>query len=185
MEENKTETVIDNEEQKSSEPIENTDAPETQNSKPETNNTEQHQKQIDELNDKFLRLYSEFDNYKRRTSKEKIEIITSAGKSVISTLLPVLDDFERAIKSNENIDNVAVLKDGIKLIHNKLNSILIKNGLEPMDAKGQEFNSDLHEAITNVPAPTEEMKGKVIEELERGYYLNGKVIRYAKVIVGN
>jgi molecular chaperone GrpE len=137
-----------------------------------------------ELNDKFLRLYSEFDNYKKRTAKERIEFAKSAAQDVFIAILPVIDDFERAIKSNEKLEDIEAIKNGINLIHQKFTTILAKKGLEPMESIGKEFNSDLHEAITNAPAPNEDMKGKVIDEVEKGYLLNGKVIRYAKVVVG-
>jgi molecular chaperone GrpE len=141
-------------------------------------------KQLEESNDKFLRLYAEFDNYKRRTMKEKAEILQTAGKDVMLALLPVIDDFERAMKASENASDLKAYKDGIDLIHNKFNSILQARGLKPVESIGTDFNVDLHEAITNIPAPSEEMKGKVIDETEKGYTLNGHVIRFAKVIVG-
>lgn len=143
------------------------------------------QSKCDELNDKYLRLYSEFDNYRKRTAKEKSELIKTAGVNIITELLPVIDDFDRAIKLNEQVTDIETVKHGIKLIHHKLNNILLHKGLEPMTTIGSEFNPDLHEAITNVPAPSEDMKGKIIDELEKGFYLNGKVIRYAKVVVAN
>jgi molecular chaperone GrpE len=141
-------------------------------------------KQLEESNDKFLRLYAEFDNYKRRTMKEKAEILQTAGKDVMLALLPVIDDFERAMKASENASDLKAYKEGIELIHNKFSSILQARGLKPVESIGNDFNVDLHEAITNIPAPNEEMKGKVIDETEKGYTLNGHVIRFAKVIVG-
>ena len=143
------------------------------------------QSKYDELNDKYLRLYSEFDNYRKRTLKEKSELIKTAGVNIINELLPVIDDFDRAIKLNEQVTDIETVKHGVQLIHHKLNNILIHKGLEPMTTIGMEFNPDLHEAITNVPSPSEDMKGKIIDELEKGYYLNGKVVRYAKVVVAN
>ena len=143
------------------------------------------QSKYDELNDKYLRLYSEFDNYRKRTVKEKSELIKTAGVNIINELLPVIDDFDRAIKLNEQVTDIETVKHGVQLIHHKLNNILLHKGLEPMTTIGMEFNPDLHEAITNVPAPSEDMKGKIIDELEKGYYLNGKVVRYAKVVVAN
>lgn len=141
-------------------------------------------KNIEELNDKYLRLYSEFDNYKRRTIKERSELIQSAGKDTIISLLPVLDDFERAIKSMEAAENVDAVKEGVLLIQSKLNSILSHQGLSPMESVGKDFDVDYHEAITKIPAPSEEMKGKVMDELEKGYLLKDKVIRFAKVVIG-
>ncbi len=137
-----------------------------------------------ELNDKYLRLYSDFDNFRKRTIKEKADLVLNANGGVIKDLLPVLDDFERAIASNENTEDVNGLKEGFSLIHNKLNNILTSKGLKPMECKGQPFDMDLHEAITNIPAPSEEDKGKVMDEVEKGYFLNEKVLRYAKVVVG-
>jgi molecular chaperone GrpE len=137
-----------------------------------------------ELNDKFLRLYSEFDNYRKRTNKEKVELISTANAGVLKDLIPVLDDFERAIANNETVEDAAALKEGFQLIFTKFKTTLENKGLKAMDAKGQSFDSELHEAIANVPAPTEELKGKIVDDVEKGYYLNEKVIRYAKVVVG-
>jgi molecular chaperone GrpE len=137
-----------------------------------------------ELNDKFLRLYAEFDNYRRRTNKEKIDLISSAGEGILKDMLPVMDDFERAILNNENATDIESVKEGFHLIFNKFKHILESKGLKKMEAKGTDFDSELHEAIANVPAPSEDMKGKVIDDVEKGYYLNEKVIRYAKVVVG-
>ena len=137
-----------------------------------------------ELNNKFLRLYAEFDNFKRRTSKERIELLQTAGKDVLSSLLPVLDDFERARKSMETSSDLGAVKEGVELIHGKLKNILTQQGLREMESIGTPFDADLHEAISNVPAPSEDLKGKVIDEVEKGYFLNDKVIRFAKVVVG-
>lgn len=142
------------------------------------------QAKVNELNDKYLRLYAEYDNFKRRTAKEKIELQAMAGKDVIVSMLGILDDFDRAAKSIENAKDIEAVKEGVKLIHNKLKNSLVNKGLEEMKSVGEEFNSDIHEAITNIPAPSEDMKGKVVDEVEKGYYLNGKVIRFAKVVVG-
>lgn len=135
-------------------------------------------------NDKYLRLYAEFDNFRRRTIKEREDARKMEGRDVITALLPVLDDFERALKATENATEVAPVREGVALIQNKLKNALNQKGLQPMESIGQPFDADLHEAITNVPAPTEDLKGKVIDEMEKGYYLNDKVIRFAKVIVG-
>lgn len=133
---------------------------------------------------KYLRLYAEFDNFKRRTSKERLELLQMAGKDVISDLLPILDDFERAQKSIETATDMEAVAEGIRLIHHKLKNILAQKGLKEMESVGNEFNADIHEGITNIPAPSEDMKGKVLDELEKGYYLHDKVIRFAKVIIG-
>lgn len=137
-----------------------------------------------ELNDRFLRLYSEFDNYRKRTNKEKVDLIGSANAGILKDLIPVMDDFERAIANNENAEDIAVLKEGFQLIYNKLKTTLESKGLKAMASKGETFDSELHEAIANIPAPEDKLKGKVIDDVEKGYYLNDKVIRYAKVVVG-
>lgn len=140
-----------------------------------------------ELKDKFLRLYSEFDNFRKRTNKEKVEFLKSANEELISNLLPVLDDFERAARAlKDSKDSTNTNLEGINLIQHKLFKTLESKGLKPMDlAIGQEFNSELHEAITQVPAPSDDLKGKIIDTIEKGYYLNEKVIRFAKVIIGS
>ncbi len=145
---------------------------------------EQLQQKVDELNDKYLRLYSEYDNYRKRTLKEKLDLVKTASTEVITDLLPVLDDMERAIRSTEEAEECSPVKEGFVLIHGKLRSILEKKGLKPIDSVGQPFDTDFHEAITFIPAPSEEMKGKVVEEIEKGYTLNDKVIRYTKAVIG-
>ncbi len=143
-----------------------------------------HEEQLALVNDKYLRLYSEFDNYRKRTNKEKLDLIATASAGVLKDMLSILDDFERAIANNEKVEDIQVVREGFQLIHNKLKSGLEAKGLKQMDAKGKAFDSELHEAIANVPAPSADLKGKVIDDVERGYYLNDKVIRYAKVVVG-
>ncbi|CAN5917662.1 nucleotide exchange factor GrpE [soil metagenome] len=143
------------------------------------------EEQVSALNDKHIRLYSEFDNFRKRTSKERVELLNMAGAEIIKALLPVVDDLERAIRNNEKSTDVAAINEGVNLIAQKFRSILVQKGLEAVKSVGQPFDVDLHEAITNIPAPTEDMKGKVVDEVEKGYTLNGKVIRFAKVIVGN
>lgn len=140
---------------------------------------------IDELNDKFLRLFAEFDNYRKRTSKERIELCKTASSDVIISMLPVLDDFERALDAIPDDEANKVVKDGIVLIYNKYKAVLTKEGLEEMISKGEVFNADIHEAIANVAAPSEDMKGKIIDQVEKGYYLNGTILRFAKVVVAN
>ena len=140
---------------------------------------------VKEATDKYLRLYSEFDNYRKRTQKEKVELYKTACEDVIKALLPVLDDFERAFKAMEETNDIEGLKDGVKLIHDKLQNILIQKGLEAAKSSiGEHFDIEKHEAITQIPAPSKKQVGKVIDEVERGYSLNGKVIRYSKVVVG-
>ncbi|MBE0639764.1 MAG: nucleotide exchange factor GrpE [Bacteroidales bacterium] len=142
------------------------------------------EEKLDELNDKYLRLFSEFDNYRKRTNKERLDLLKTASEDTIIGLLPVLDDFERAIAAMDKNGATGVDVDGIKLIYNKLLNILTKKGLESMSSAGQPFDTDFHEALTIIPAPDDQMKGKVIEEIEKGYLLNGKVIRFARVVVG-
>lgn len=140
--------------------------------------------ELAEANNKYLRLYAEFDNYKRRTNKERMDLLQTAGKDVLVSLLPVVDDFERALKSMETASDVSAVKEGIVLVQNKLKSILTQKGLKEMESVGTVFDAEIHEAITNIPAPSDDLKGKVIDEVEKGYYLNDKVIRFAKVVVG-
>jgi len=141
--------------------------------------------EIGELKDKYLRLYAEFENFRRRTSKERIELISTANAGLLKSLLPILDDFERARAAFEGHGpEVEPLKEGIELIYSKFLRTLESEGLKPMEAQGEPFNADLHESVAQFPAASEEQKGKIIDVLEKGYYLNDKVIRYAKVVVG-
>lgn len=140
--------------------------------------------ELEDAKDKHLRLAAEFDNYKRRSAKERIELIQTAGKDVISELLEVLDDIDRAQKQLETAADTEQVKEGVTLIFNKLRHTLQARGLKAMDATGKDFNADLHEAITEIPAPAEDLKGKVVDEITKGYYLNDKIIRHAKVVVG-
>jgi molecular chaperone GrpE len=136
-----------------------------------------------ELNDKYLRLYSEFDNYRKRTMKEKSDIIKTAGEDVFKAVLPVIDDLERAIKANESVNDAASIKEGIQLIFNKLKNATQQKGLTAFDSVGETFNPDTMEAITHIPAADDSQKGKVIDEVEKGYKLGDKVIRFAKVVI--
>jgi molecular chaperone GrpE len=137
-----------------------------------------------ELNDRFLRLFSEFDNYKKRVNKEKLDLLSTASEKVIVSLLPVLDDFERAIAANEKVEDTQAIKDGFILIYNKLLQLLKRFDVEEIKAVGEVFDTDFHEAVTHFPTDKEEDKGKVIDVTEKGYKLKDKVIRYAKVVVG-
>ena len=137
-----------------------------------------------ELNDKYLRLFSEFDNHRKRTAKEKLDLMATASENVIKDILPVLDDFERALQNMEKNGNEADLQ-GVTLIFNKLKDTLKKKGLEEIEAMNAEFNTDEHEALTMIPAPEEDKKGKVLDVIQKGYKLNGNVIRFARVVVGN
>ena len=139
--------------------------------------------QLDEMKDKYMRMVAEFDNYKKRSIREKLDFMKSAAQDTLSALLPVLDDFDRAKKFAEGKENAA-WDTGVDLVYQKLYTIARNKGLEPMDSTGQAFDPDMHEAITEIPAPTEALKGKVIDTVEKGYRLNDKIIRHAKVVVG-
>lgn len=142
------------------------------------------QAELKEAKDKYLRLAAEFDNFKRRNAKERIELIQTAGREVITNLLEVLDDYDRAQKQLESSEDLQHIKEGVSLIFNKLKNQLQAKGLKPMETINKDFNPDLHEAITEIQAPSEELKGKVLDEVVKGYYLNDKIIRHAKVVVG-
>ena len=145
---------------------------------------EQAKNEITELNDKLLRKIAEFDNYRKRTLKEKTELILNGGEKIITSILPVLDDMERAIKNMKNTDDVAALLEGMELIFKKFMDILEKQGVKAIDTKDANFDVDLHEAIAQLPAPCDEMKGKVMDCTKTGYTLNDKVIRHSQVVVG-
>ncbi len=140
--------------------------------------------ELEETRDKFLRKVAEFENFKKRNLKERMELIQTAGKEVIIDLLDVLDDFDRAEKQMNNSSDIGEVKEGVLLVFNKLKNLLAAKGLKAMETIQKDFNPDIHEAITEIPAPSEELKGKVLDEIQKGYYLNDKIIRYAKVVVG-
>ncbi|MBW8051730.1 MAG: nucleotide exchange factor GrpE [Cytophagales bacterium] len=142
-------------------------------------------KELKEQKEKYLRLYSDFENFRRRTAKERLDLIMQANEALVISLLPVIDDFERARSSIDKSNDIESVKDGIKLINSNFINILTQKGLKPMEAIGEEFNMDLHEAISKIPAPGKNKKGKVIDEVEKGYFLNDKVIRFAKVVIGD
>jgi len=142
------------------------------------------QEELDELKDKYLRLFAEFDNYKKRTVKERLDLMKTAGQETIQSLLPVLDDFDRAKKSAESDKSAEVFSEGVAMVYKRLYHILEQQGLKSMESNGIDFNPELHEAISEIPAG-EAMKGKVIDTVEKGYTLNDKIIRYAKVVVGS
>ncbi len=141
--------------------------------------------QVSELNDKYLRLYSEFDNFRKRTIKEKSELIKTGSEEVFKSILPVIDDLERAVKANETLTDAEAIKEGILLICNKIKHNTQQKGLIALESIGCEFSEDTMEAITNIPATNDSQKGKVIDEIEKGYKLGDKVIRYAKVVIAN
>ncbi len=143
-----------------------------------------YEEKIKEITDKYLRLSAEFDNYRKRTLKEKIELTKSAGEELLKNILPVMDDFERGIQTINNAGNITAIKEGIGLIYNKFKEFLNQNGVREIDAKEKEFNIDFHEAVTKIPTENKDMKGKVVDVIEKGYTLNDKVIRYSKVVIG-
>jgi molecular chaperone GrpE len=158
---------------------------ETTSSIPKLYTEEEYHLKVNELNDKYLRLYSEFDNFRKRTLKEKIDLSRTASEDVIKDLLPVLDDFDRAIASMASTDNIEAIKEGEQLIHAKMKAIFASKGLQEIKSIGENFDTDFHEAITSIPAPTEDLKNKVIDEVQKGYTLHDKVIRFSKVITGS
>ena len=137
-----------------------------------------------ELNDRFLRLYAEFENFRKRTNKERLDMITNANTELLKDLIPIIDDFERAITNNESSEDVVAIKEGFSLIYNKYKGIMETKGLKVMNAKGEVFDPEFHEAVANMPTEDKELKGKIIDDVEKGYLLNEKVLRYAKVVVG-
>ena len=143
------------------------------------------QAKLAESQDKYIRLFSEFDNYKTRTSRERVELIKTAASDVVSELLPVVDDFERALASFPADQEPDAIRLGVELVYTKLKGILEKQGLKEIEAMGAPFDTDYHEALTNIPSPDESMKGKVLDVIQKGYMLNDKVIRFARVVVGN
>ena len=154
-------------------------------SNPEPENAvEKIQAELDEQKDKYIRLFAEFDNFKRRTAKERMELIQTAGKEVITSMLDVLDDCDRAEKQLQNSEDLEQIKQGVQLVFGKLRNTLQSKGLKAMESVNTPFDVEKHEAITEIPAPTEALKDKVVDEVQKGYYLNDKIIRFAKVVVG-
>ena len=137
-----------------------------------------------EMNDKYLRLSAEFDNYRKRTLKEKMELTKSAGEQLLQNILPVVDNFERALKSMSTAKDVVALKEGVDLIYANFKTFLTQNGVKEIETENADFDTDIHEAVTTIPAPSPELKGKVLDCIEKGYYLNDRVMRFAKVVVG-
>lgn len=176
----------ENQEQETVEQVtsENERDQEVDNSSSELSDLEKKELEYRELHDKYIRLFSEFDNFRKRTAKEKLELTMSAGGDVIKQIIPILDDFERAIANNEKSEDLNVVKEGFTLIHSKIKNTLTAKGLKEMDSKGEVFDVNIHEALTQIPAPTEDLKGKVVDVIEKGYLLNDKVLRFAKVVVG-
>jgi len=183
-----TEENIQNEQENSNDNMEETTETNTEETVESTENNlsevEQLKKQLAEQKEKYLRLFADFDNYKKRTAKERLDLLNTAGKDIVLGVIPVIDDFERAIAVAEKATEVESVKEGMVLIKNKMFSVLEQKGLKAMDSIGQPFDAEQHEAITEIPAPNDEMKGKIIDQVEKGYTMNGKIIRYAKVVVG-
>lgn len=150
----------------------------------EEDKVQQLENQLKEANDRYLRLVAEFDNFRKRNAKERIELIKSAGEDIIKSLLDVVDDSDRAAKQLETSEDLTLIKEGINLVFSKMKNTLQAKGLKAMESKEQDFDTELHEAITEIPAPTDALKGKVLDEVQKGYYLNDKIIRHAKVVVG-
>ncbi|TXC78402.1 nucleotide exchange factor GrpE [Luteibaculum oceani] len=183
-EENK-ENIQEEKTEESTQETENSTAESAEEQTEELSEEDKLKEQLKEANDKYLRLYSDFENFRRRNNKERLDLIQSAGSDVVKEMLPILDDFERAANSNTEAKEIDAVIEGFTLIQNKLNNILKTKGLTPMATQvGDDFDVDKHEAITNIPAPSPELKGKVVDIIEKGYLFNEKVIRYAKVVVG-
>ncbi|HZL09894.1 MAG TPA: nucleotide exchange factor GrpE [Prolixibacteraceae bacterium] len=137
-----------------------------------------------ELKDKHIRLQAEFDNYRKRTLKERMELLKTANESLLGSILPVIDDFDRAIQTLDLVEEESHIKDGVFLIYTKFQEFLKQNGIKEIEAQEQKFDTDLHEAITKISAPSKELKGKIVDVVQKGYYLNDKVIRFSKVVIG-
>jgi molecular chaperone GrpE len=168
----------------SSVPQEENDNDQTQNEEI-SSSIEKLENENQELKDKYLRLFAEFDNYKKRTVKERLELMRTAAQETILAILPVLDDFDRAKKLADEPGSTEVFSEGANIVYHKLYAVLKNRGLEPMDTHHQPFDPEFHEALTEIPAPTDELKGKIVDTIEKGYKLGDKIIRYAKVVVGN
>ncbi len=141
--------------------------------------------EIEELNDKYIRLMAEFDNFRKRTMNEKAEMVKNASEKILLELLPIVDDFERAIKANEEVEDAQHLKEGFKLIYDKFIKLLQKQGVSEIDAMHKEFDPELHDALTKIPVEDPELKGKIVDVVEKGYYLNDKILRHSKVVIGD
>lgn len=150
----------------------------------QTNITEKLQEELDEQKDKYIRLFAEFDNYKRRSAKERIELIQTAGREVITSMLDVLDDCDRAEKQLQTSNDIEQIKQGVQLVFGKLRNVMQSKGLKAMESIHTNFDVEKHEAITEIPSPNEDLKDKILDEVQKGYYLNDKIIRFAKVVVG-
>ncbi len=179
---------VENKDEKTTEKVEekNQETQEKDKTEEKSSKEDEFEKKYKEMNDKYLRLTAEYDNYRKRSLKEKMELIKSASKDVLVKILPVMDDFERALKSIEGCskDEENAVLEGLELIYNRFKDFLAQQGVKEIEATGKKFDTDLHEAVTKIPAPTEELKGKVVDVIEKGYTLNEKVIRFAKIVIG-
>ncbi|HSZ72946.1 MAG TPA: nucleotide exchange factor GrpE [Cytophagaceae bacterium] len=182
MQDNKTENGINENEVNDS--IENQELPAEETQETVLDPIQKIEAELAEMKDKYIRLYSEFENFRRRTSKEKMELVKTAGEDIMISVLPILDDFERALKAIGNDDSTKAIREGIELIYHKTVKTLQSKGLVKMESIGKPFDSDLHEAITQIPVTDAQQKGKVVDEVEAGYFLGEKVIRFAKVVIG-
>lgn len=158
--------------------------PQQKQDEEETSPTERLQKELDESKDRYVRLSAEFDNYRKRTQREKMDLIRYGSEDVMKAMLPLIDDVERAIKHMDDVKDVNALKEGVELIHLKFKEFLKTNGVQEIEALGLELDTDVHEAVTKIPAPDKKLKGKIVDVIEKGYKLNEKVIRFSKVVIG-
>ena len=157
---------------------------EANDSKEQSKKEKSYKEKYEEVNDKYLRLAAEYDNYRKRTLKERLDLTKTAGEDILVNILPVIDDFERALGSIDQAKDIDAVKEGIQLIYTKFKEYLKQRGIKEIDANEKEFDTDLHEAVTKIPAPDEKLKGKVVDVIEKGYYLHEKVIRFSKVVIG-
>lgn len=180
------EVTLDPEEQKraDSQGEENSDKKKGDESDSSTEEEMVSKSKYDQLNDKLIRLAAEFDNFKKRTARERVDLLQTAAKDTIADLLPILDDFDRAKKLADDESSEEFFSEGVQLVYQKLHSTLKKRGLKVMESDGEEFDAELHEALTEIPAPSDDLKGKVVDTIEKGYFLQDKIIRHAKVVVG-
>lgn len=176
-----TEEILDNKNQET----QNQEVQNESEAKESLSELDELKAKYEQLNDTYLRSRAEFENYRKRTLVEKAELIKNGGEKVLTNILGVIDDFERGLNALETAENIEAVKEGMTLVYNKLQSFLKQNGVAAIDTKDQVFDTDLHEAITMIPAPDESMKGKVVDCVQKGYFLNDKVIRFAKVVVAN
>ncbi len=179
-------TTEQQESESTSEPEFSEDMPEDVVAEEEMDEVTQLRNEVGAAKDKYLRLFAEFENFRRRTAKERLDLIKTAGEGVISELIPVVDDFERSLQIFKDNEAVAPMYEGIQLVHGKLTKVLAQKGLKPMEVEvGSDFDPEYHEAVVQTPAPSEELKGKVVDVIDKGYFLGDKVLRYAKVVIGS